>query len=166
MKKIKIWIKKTDKLILIVAGFVLVFSCVSRQKSQQSKEESKVVIDSVVIKHVEEIVFTFISISCDEFEKTFKKRYINRTFQDRVIIDSLLKILNNLEPLDTIYSWTGVDTRATITLFSNQDSMKYCVDMAIILHQDFYYKTPQTLINVIDEHTEHPDYCYWNLRNK
>jgi hypothetical protein len=58
-------------------------------------------------------------------------------------------ILYNLVPLSN-NAFKTIDTRATLMLYSNNDSIKYCFDEGVILKQDtLYYYTPKELINFI-----------------
>ena len=134
-------------LLLIVTNTFIVLGCTLRHSPKmEAGNNQKEDINMVVIQFVEDLIFTTISIDCEVFENSFSRElYKERIIQDRILIDSLLYILHNLEPVDTIYPWTSVNTRATIMLYSNKDTVKYCLDDGIVFHLNSYYKTTEEL---------------------
>lgn len=128
---------------LIAISTTIATSCISNH-SQKNK------VDRVVIKSVDFSILTIADVDCDRFEHAFKEECVEHIIQDSALIDSLLHILYDLKHI-TLTNWKGFDTRATITLYSHKDTIKYCINDGAILYKDSLYYIPQTLINFIEK---------------
>jgi hypothetical protein len=77
--------------IKIIIISVILLSCSMGRQKEQSEKKSKEKIDSVIIKYVDALIFTFSDIDCDEFENAFKEDsdYKVLLIQNCILIDSL-----------------------------------------------------------------------------
>ncbi len=107
-------------------------------------------IKKVQIKLVDFSIMTIISVQCDNFEDYFHGNYHSYKITDTMTINKLLKQLSRLEPIDSTYS-NNIDTRAKITFISDSDSTIICVGKLSMSVHNHIYKTPQSLINFVEE---------------
>lgn len=104
----------------------------------------------VEIRSVNFSLMTAISVKCDNFEKYFTN-YKETILTDSVQIAMLLSQFTVLERTDSMYS-TLIDTRAKIKLITSQDTTLICAGNLSLLKNNVHYKTPVTLIELIESY--------------
>ena len=114
-----------------------------------SNSENMTHVEKIYIKAVNFTIMTPLSVDCNKFEQAFEN---HRAFwiKDSVEIDEFLNQLIKLEPIDSTYM-KSVDTRAKIEIISSEDTNVICVGNLTLLKNNKFYKTPQKLIDSIEQ---------------
>ena len=107
-------------------------------------------VNRVEILSVDFSLMTVISVKCENFEYYFTN-YKETILTDSVQIATLLNQFKDLERIDSTYS-TSIDTRAKIKLITNNDTILICVGNLSLLKDNVNYKTPDNLIELIDNY--------------
>lgn len=138
--------KNTKYSILVLILFIM--SC---QTSETKKHEKEDKIEKIQIEAMDMETLTVISIDCDKFIGD-----IDYSITDTAEINIILGNLKELMPLDS-GNW-GVDTRAKILLYSQNDTNTICVGFNILNYNDKFYNTPEWLIEYINNLVD-KQYC-------
>ena len=123
----------------------------SCQTSETKKHEKEDKIEKIQIKAMDMETLTVIRIDCDKFIGD-----IDYSITDTAEINMILSNLKELMPLDSD-NW-GVDTRAKILLYSQNDTKTICVGFNILNYNDKFYNTPEWLIEYINNLVD-KQYC-------
>jgi hypothetical protein len=134
--------KKLNSLLILTMLVSLFANC--QNKTSMDK------VTRVEIRSVNFSLMTVISVKCENFEKYFTD-YKETILTDSVQIATLLSHFNDLERTDSTYS-TSIDTRAKIKLITNKDTTLICVGNLSLLKDNVHYKTPDSLIELIDNY--------------
>ena len=111
---------------------------------------SIVKVTRVKIRSVNFSLMTIINVNCENFEKYFTD-YKETILTDSIRISTLLSQFNGLERTDSTYS-SSIDTRAKIELITSKDTTLICVGNLSLLKDNVHYKTPDSLIELIDNY--------------
>lgn len=134
--------KKINSLLILTMLVSLFANC--QNKTSMDK------VTRVEIRSVNFSLMTVISVKCENFEKYFTD-YKETILTDSVQIATLLSHFNDLERTDSTYS-TSIDTRAKIKLITNKDTTLIFVGNLSLLKDKVHYKTPDSLIELIDNY--------------
>lgn len=132
----------------VLFGFLflwIIVSCQPVKNDNKAKEEKR--IEKIRIKAADLGILTFISIDCDEFERTHFYD-IDYSTTDTSEINDFLSQIAQLEPFDSI-EW-DVDTRAKIFLYSQNDTNTICASAPILTYNGWTYDMPEWLYDYIE----------------
>lgn len=134
--------KKLNSLLILTLLISLFANCQNRT--------SIVKVTRVKIRSVNFSLMTIINVNCENFEKYFTD-YKETILTDSIRISTLLSQFNGLERTDSTYS-SSIDTRAKIELITSKDTTLICVGNLSLLKDNVHYKTPDSLIELIDNY--------------
>ena len=135
---------KNTKYSILVLILLSIMSC---QTSETKKHEKEDKIEKIRIEAMDMETLTVIRIDCDKIIGD-----IDYSITDTAEINMILSNLKELRPLDS-GNW-GVDTRAKILLYSQNDTNTICVGLAFLEYNDKFYDTPEWLVEYINNLTD------------
>jgi len=124
---------------------------VQNKKAQDLSDSSQRKIDKIIIKSVSFDILTFADISCEKFNSFAENQHCIHETTNHLEIQQILDILFNILPIDN-NDYNGMDTRAKIYLFSENDRLdSVCVGRFTLEKEGELYKTPIELLEYIRE---------------
>lgn len=106
----------------MIKGLIMLFligSCI--QNFSESKENA---ITKIVIKRVDFSIYTFVSVSCEDFENQFKSKYSTTTLTKEKEFQDFLSIFKNSIALGDSFKNYTIDTRTKVEIFFNDGNIK------------------------------------------
>ena len=134
--------------VLIMIFFALAVNTNGQTKTSVVSDKE---IPLVIIKHVDLVgIFSFMSISCEEFDNSFHEIMETDTIRNSTKIAELYDYLNHLTP-DNSSSSRRIDTRAKIYITSSSDTAIVCLDRIESKINGQFYNTSDELRKYIED---------------
>lgn len=118
-------------------------------QSVKPDTESVKNIEEIQVQAVDFFTFTIISVDCDKFEEYFSN-ITSKSITNSTVINEFLSHIDKFEPIDSTYS-KQINTRAKIHMISKNDTTTICVGYLTLQMNDSLYRTPQFIIDFLEE---------------